>query len=70
MLHIRAPPEDREFCDRWLFNNQRMVYAPVAIVRHAHDLSLYEFLQQHLYYGRGAVGFERSERDGNIAQFD
>jgi GT2 family glycosyltransferase len=55
-----AAAEDREFCDRWLFLGGRMVYAPHAIVYHAHNLSLREFWQQHSYYGRGAVRFRRA----------
>lgn len=55
-----AAAEDREFCDRWLFLGGRMVYAPRAIVYHAHELSFREFWQQHSYYGRGAVRFRRA----------
>ena len=35
--------EDREFCDRWLHNGYGMVYAPEAMVFHAHRLTLDRF---------------------------
>lgn len=56
----RAAGEDRDFCDRWLKNGNRLVFAPDAIVWHAHRLTLKSFLQQHWGYGRGAWYFHRA----------
>ncbi len=36
-----------------------LVYAPDAVVGHAHAMGLREFLRQHFTYGRGAVHFHR-----------
>ena len=49
--------EDRELCDRWLHSGYRMVYAPEAVVHHAHSLTLRTFCRQHFNYGRGACRF-------------
>jgi GT2 family glycosyltransferase len=49
-----AAAEDRDFCDRWRERGNEMVYAPAAVVRHAHHLTLRSFCRQHLNYGRGA----------------
>jgi GT2 family glycosyltransferase len=54
-----AAAEDRELCDRWLHLGRRMIYAPEAIVHHAHALSFVSFWQQHWNYGRGAYFFRR-----------
>jgi GT2 family glycosyltransferase len=51
--------EDRELCDRWLASGGRMLYAPDAVVSHAHALDLRSFVRQHFTYGRGAVHFHR-----------
>ena len=56
----RAAGEDRDFCDRWLAHGNALVYAPDAVVCHAHALSLNSFLQQHWGYGRGAQHFHRA----------
>lgn len=61
----RAAAEDREFCDRWVQSGQRMVYAPDAIVRHAHRLSLREFCRQHFQYGRGALHYRQARAARN-----
>jgi glycosyltransferase involved in cell wall biosynthesis len=55
-----AAAEDRELCDRWLFHNQRLIYAPEAVVYHAHDLGLSTFCQQHFNYGRGAYYYHQA----------
>jgi len=52
--------EDRDACDRWLANGYRMVYAPGAVIYHAHKLSLESFWKQHAAYGRGALRFNRA----------
>lgn len=54
-----AAAEDRDFCERWLEHGGRMIYAPEAIVRHAHALTLRSFWRQHLRYGRGAYRFHQ-----------
>jgi len=52
-----AAGEDREFCDRWLYHGYRMMYAPEALVYHAHALTFRAFWRQHFNYGRGAFRF-------------
>jgi cellulose synthase/poly-beta-1,6-N-acetylglucosamine synthase-like glycosyltransferase len=61
----RAAAEDRELCDRWLHHGYKMIYAPEAVVYHAHALTLRTFWRQHLNYGRGAFHFHeiRARRD-------
>ncbi len=49
--------EDREFCNRFLYNGFQMVYVPDAIVYHAHELKFQNFCKQHFNYGRGAFRF-------------
>jgi GT2 family glycosyltransferase len=55
-----AASEDRELCDRWLQQGQRMTYAPEAIVYHAHSLTFRTFFWQHFNYGRGAFRFHQT----------
>jgi glycosyltransferase involved in cell wall biosynthesis len=55
----RAAAEDREFCDRWLSRGYRLLYAPEAVVHHAHALTFRSFLRQHFAYGRGAFFFHQ-----------
>jgi len=52
--------EDRDFCDRWLLHGNRMIYAPEAVVYHAHALRLRTFWRQHLRYGQGAFRFHKA----------
>jgi GT2 family glycosyltransferase len=52
--------EDRDFCDRWRASGRALRFAPDALVRHAHDLSLNGFVRQHVAYGRGAARFHRA----------
>ena len=56
-----AAAEDREFCDRWARLGQPMVFAPDAVVRHAHAMRLKGFLRQHYNYGRGAYHFHQTK---------
>lgn len=56
----RAGGEDREFCDRWLHNDYRMIYAPEALVYHTHALTFRAFWRQHFNYGRGAFRFHQA----------
>lgn len=63
--------EDREFCDRSLYNGFQMIYARDALVYHAHLLKFRTFCKQHFNYGRGAFQFHlvRTRRgSGNLLQ--
>jgi glycosyltransferase involved in cell wall biosynthesis len=51
---FRHASEDRELCDRWRHGGHQMLYAPEAVVYHAHALTLSDFCRQHFTYGRGA----------------
>lgn len=55
--YTRTAAEDRDLCDRCLQAGYPMVYAPEAIVYHAHDLTLATFWRQHFTYGCGAHVF-------------
>ena len=55
-----AAGEDRELCDRWRARGYELTYAPEAVVRHAHALTLRSFWRQHFNYGRSAVHFRRA----------
>jgi GT2 family glycosyltransferase len=57
--------EDRDFCSRWLYYGYQMIYAPEAVIYHAHALTLRGFLRQHFRYGCGAFRFHaaRARRD-------
>jgi hypothetical protein len=55
----RTAAEDREFCDRWVHQGHRFVFAPDAVVRHRHVLDPRLFWRQHYHYGRGAFHFHR-----------
>ncbi|MEE4539955.1 MAG: glycosyltransferase family 2 protein [Erythrobacter sp.] len=50
----RAAAEDRDFGIRWRDAGGTLVYAPGAVVAHAHELALGSFWRQHSNYGRGA----------------
>ena len=56
--------EDREICDRWLSEGFRLAYAPEAVVRHAHPLTIFTLWRQHFGYGRGALRFHRATSVG------
>lgn len=64
----RAGGEDRELCLRWARSGRRIVYAPRAIVRHSHDLSLRRFVRQHFNYGRGAARFHEIRESAPIPE--
>jgi len=59
MVFPRAGAEDREFCVRWLRHGFRMIYAPEALIYHAHRLTLHGFFRQHFNYGRGAFRYHQ-----------
>jgi hypothetical protein len=46
--------EDRELCDRWRRRGGKLSFVPDAVIRHAHDLTLGKFWNQHFAYGQGA----------------
>lgn len=52
--------EDRDLCARWRSRGLRLAYAPEAVVRHSHQLTLRTLWHQHFGYGRGALRFQRS----------
>jgi GT2 family glycosyltransferase len=55
-----AAGEDREFCDRWLHQDNKMIYSPEVTIYHAHQLTLKTFCFQHFNYGRGAFYFHQA----------
>jgi glycosyltransferase involved in cell wall biosynthesis len=54
-----AGGEDRDFCDRWLYNGLRMISASEVIVYHSHALTSDTFWRQHFNYGRGAFHYRQ-----------
>ncbi len=67
-----AAAEDREFCDRYLYCGYKTIYAPDAIVRHSHPLTLSGFFKQHFNYGQGAYKFHniRASRSRNTLKIE
>ncbi len=68
----RAAAEDRDLCDRWQAAGYPLVYAPEAVVCHAHVLTLRGFWQQHVNYGYGAFQYHRlrAARGGGRVQME
>jgi GT2 family glycosyltransferase len=64
--------EDREWCDRALFHDFGLVYAPAAVVYHANTLGFGSFLTQHYRYGKGAARFHavRATRRSNKVRLE
>jgi GT2 family glycosyltransferase len=60
-FHLSAA-EDRDLCQRWISAGGRMIYAPQAVVCHAHKLNLKTFCRQHFNYGRGAYRYYQVRR--------
>lgn len=58
--YTRTAAEDRDLCERWLYQGHRLSYAPEAIVYHSHALTLGSFWQQHFNYGKGALRFRQA----------
>ncbi|HEX6050838.1 MAG TPA: glycosyltransferase [Gemmatimonadaceae bacterium] len=56
----RAAAEDRDLCERWSRSGRRLVYAPDAVVGHAHAMGFRRFNRMHFNYGRGAFDLHRS----------
>ena len=68
---FRIASEDREFCDRWLHENRRIVFCEEIVICHDHILTLQSFCRQHFNYGRGAFQYHslRHKRgSGSIKQ--
>lgn len=61
--------EDRELCDRWLARGSRLTYAPEAVIRHAHALTLRTLWRQHFGYGRGARRFHNARASRGAGRF-
>lgn len=59
-----AAGEDRELCDRLVFQGYQVIYAPEVLVYHFHKLTWRSFWKQHFNYGCGAFHFHqmRSQR--------
>ncbi|MGR3319833.1 MAG: glycosyltransferase family 2 protein [Candidatus Anammoxibacter sp.] len=53
----RAAGEDRELCDRWLQNGNRMIFASDVAIYHYHNHTFRTFFRQHFNYGRSAFKF-------------
>ncbi len=54
-----AAAEDREFCHRWRHHGFCFLYAPEAVIHHAHNLTLPAFIRQHFGYGKGAYHYQQ-----------
>jgi GT2 family glycosyltransferase len=56
--------EDRDLCDRWLHQGNRIIYTPGARVHHVRPLNTPAFIRLHFHYGCGAEQFirRRAER--------
>lgn len=54
--------EDRDLCNRWRASGRPLVFAPGAVVGHAHHMSVAGFVRQHTGYGRGAYHFMRAHQ--------
>jgi len=55
--------EDRKLCKRWLKNGLSMIYAPEAIIYHAHRLTFSTYIKQHFNYGRGSYKFYNKTKE-------
>jgi len=56
---LRATAEDREICDRWVYQGFKMTFTTDAVVYHSHAMTLKQFWRQHFNYGRGAYYFRK-----------
>ncbi len=59
--------EDREFCERVLEQGYELIYAPLALIYHAHDLTLDSFWRQQFNYGKGAFRFYQARVKQGLA---
>jgi GT2 family glycosyltransferase len=67
--YTRTAAEDRELCDRWRQYGHPLLYAPEAVVYHAHALTLRTFWRQHFTYGIGAYQFHRARAERATGRF-
>ncbi|MDV4144316.1 MULTISPECIES: glycosyltransferase family 2 protein [Shimia] len=67
-----AAAEDRDFGMRWREEGGRLVYAPDAVVGHAHELSFRRFMRQHSNYGKGARHLHKvlDSREAEAVKFE
>ncbi len=70
--YTRAAGEDRELCDRWLYQGGLILYAPEVVVYHAHSLTLLTFWQQHFGYDRASFRFHKmqAKRNNNLLRIE
>ncbi len=61
-----AAGEDRDFGMRWAREAGPLVFAPDAVVGHAHWLALDSFWRQHSNYGRGARSLHGQAPPSNV----
>ncbi len=64
-----AAAEDRDFSHRCTTLGIKMVFEPLAIVVHNHELTAWSFVRQHFTYGLGAYHYHQScaaDGRGNI----
>jgi cellulose synthase/poly-beta-1,6-N-acetylglucosamine synthase-like glycosyltransferase len=52
--------EDRDLCRRWRGSGRRFVVHAAANIRHCHPLTLRNFWNQHVRYGRGASQYHQT----------
>jgi GT2 family glycosyltransferase len=62
-VRLTRAGEDREFTDRWSAHGQPSRTVELAVVHHAHELTIRSFLRQHFTYGRGASAYRRIRAD-------
>ena len=51
--------EDREFCERWIWNGYCLVTAAGAVVEHDQQMTFPGFWKRHVLYGKGAYRFRK-----------
>jgi glycosyltransferase involved in cell wall biosynthesis len=61
--------EDREYCDRWISQGFKMVWAKDALVSHRHEMGLFGFMGQHFRYGCGAFALLRARQRRGLGPF-
>jgi GT2 family glycosyltransferase len=64
-----AAGEDRDFCERWLHDGNRMIYAPEVLVYHTHVLNFHTFWRKHFTYGRGAYRYHQAKAQRGSGPF-